>query len=150
MTVASEIMDRSPPTVPPHLPVKDLAKMLLEERLDGVCVVENGQLLGVVTTMDLIFQEQPVHLPTFFVFLDALIPLESPRRAEHDVAKIAGARVADIMTVDVRTATPITPVEDLARLMVEHHVSIVPVLDDTRLLGVVDKRSMLRAAFPGK
>ncbi len=144
---ASDIMDRTPPTVAPDVLVKDLARRLLDERLDGVCVVEDGQLAGVVTAMDLIFQEQPVHLPSFFVFLDALIPLENPRRAEHDLEKIAGARVADIMSTDVRTATPNTPAEELARMMVEHHLSIVPVVDGRRLAGVVDKRGMLRAAF---
>jgi CBS domain-containing protein len=148
MTIrASDIMDRTPPTVAPDVLVKDLSQKLLDERLDGVCVVRDGELVGVVTAMDLIFQEQPVHMPSFFVFLDALIPLENPRRAEHDLEKIAGARVGDIMSTEIRTATPQTPAEDLARLMVEHHVSIIPVVDGTRLVGVVDKRGMLRAAF---
>ncbi len=45
--------------------------------------------------------------------------------------------VADIMTADVQTATPDQQVHELARLMTEHRIRHVPVLDGDRLCGVV-------------
>jgi CBS-domain-containing membrane protein len=138
----------SPRSVAADLSVEDLARVLLRDSLDGVCVVDDaGRLRGVVTTMDLVFQEQPVHLPSFIVFLDALIPLGG-ERAEQEVRKIAGASVAEIMTTEVVTVRPETPIGELAERMVRDHLSLLPVLDDAGdLVGVVDKRAILEAAF---
>jgi len=147
MQTAGEVMQESR-SVSPTLSVQELARLLLEERLDGVCVVaEDGALAGVVTSMDLIYQEKALHLPTFFVLLDGVLPLDSPWRAERELDKISGAQVADIMTTDPVFVRPETPLEEVATLMVERHISIVPVVADERLVGVVTKPAMLRAAF---
>jgi CBS domain-containing protein len=37
-------------------------------------------------------------------------------------------RARDIMTTNALTVTPITPVRDIAQLMVEHRISSVPVV----------------------
>jgi CBS domain-containing protein len=145
---AREIMDPVPRTVTPDTEVRTLAALLLAERLDGTCVVdEAGALVGVVTTMDLVFQERPVHLPSFFALLDAFVPTESGRSVERDIQRISGARVADIMSTDIETVSPDTPVREVATRMVDHHHTLLPVVDGGRLVGVVDKRCMLKVAL---
>lgn len=132
----------------PEASVKELAQVLLGEHLDGVCVVnQDGELLGIVTSMDLIFQEKRLHLPTFFVLFDAVLPLEDPRKAEHELQKIAGRTVQEVMTPAPVTVTTATPLDKVASLMVERHITVVPVLQDGRLVGVVTKPAMLRAAY---
>ena len=143
---ARDVM-RAPHTVSPDMTVRDLAALLLSERLDGVCVVREDALVGVVTAMDLVFQEKPLHLPSFFVFLDAFIPMESNAKIEHDLRKITGATVADIMSVDVERVTPRAPLSEVASMMVDHHRALLPVVEGERLVGVIDKRAMLAAAF---
>jgi CBS domain-containing protein len=147
MRTAADVMNRDPITVRPDLPVQDLANLLLDGKNDGACVVEDGRLVGVVTTMDLIYREKRVHLPTFFWFLDAMIPLESPFRTQREVAKIAAATVRDLMTTTPIVAEPSTLVDAVASMMIDHHVSLVPVVDQGRLVGVVTKAGMLREAF---
>jgi CBS domain-containing protein len=57
--VAGDIMDRSPLTVSAATSLDTLAHQLLDARLDGACVLNDEQhLRGVVTVMDLLFQEQ--------------------------------------------------------------------------------------------
>ncbi|MBK8482685.1 MAG: CBS domain-containing protein [Proteobacteria bacterium] len=147
MQTAGEVMQEAR-SVSPTLSVQDLARLLLEEQLDGVCVVaEDGALVGVVTSMDLIFQEKQLHLPTFFMLLDGVLPLDAPWRAERELDKISGAEVADIMTADPVAVAKDTPLDQVATLMVERHISILPVVADDRLIGVVTKPAMLRAAF---
>ncbi|MFJ5708411.1 CBS domain-containing protein [Streptomyces sp. NPDC093105] len=54
--------------------------------------------------------------------------------------------VSEVMTHNVVTAAPATPFKDIARLLAEHDVSAVPVVDkDRRLLGVVSEADLLRA-----
>jgi CBS domain-containing protein len=50
----------------------------------------------------------------------------------------------DIMTHDVITVAADTPVQDLAMLLLEHHVSGVPVVDGSgKILGVVSEADLL-------
>jgi CBS domain-containing protein len=52
--------------------------------------------------------------------------------------------VADVMTSDVLTARTAMPLKELARVLAEHHVSALPVLDvDDRVVGVVSERDVL-------
>jgi CBS domain-containing protein len=52
--------------------------------------------------------------------------------------------VADVMTTRVLTAHPSMPLKELARVLAEHRISALPVLDtDDRLIGVVSERDLL-------
>jgi CBS domain-containing protein len=59
-------------------------------------------------------------------------------------------RVDEVMTRDVTTVAPETPVREIARLMVERRVSAVPVVDAAgRLLGLVSEGDLLQRAETG-
>jgi CBS domain-containing protein len=147
MKHAADVMDPDVIIVPPELTVRELATLLLADKSDGACVVEDEMLIGVVTAMDLIFQEQPVHLPSFFVFFDAVIPLERPAKVQQELDKLLGAQVKDIMSTDLIVVAPTTPIEEVAATMVKHHTGYIPVVEGGKLVGVVTKRAVLKAAF---
>jgi len=136
-------------TVIPTRSIRDLVELLLRERSDGACVVEHGRLVGVVTTMDLVFQEKRVHLPSILTLMDFAIPLEPPDRLREELDKIAGTTVADIMSRHPIYVAPDTPMSEIASRMVDEHLTIVPVVEGERLLGMITKQALLRAAFPG-
>jgi len=53
-------------------------------------------------------------------------------------------RVAQIMTTDVVSARPNTPLKDIARTLAERSISAMPVLDeDGRAIGIVSERDLL-------
>lgn len=50
----------------------------------------------------------------------------------------------DVMTTNVITITPDTRVIDVAKLLLEHHISAVPVVDaDGRVLGIVSEEDLI-------
>jgi CBS domain-containing protein len=51
--------------------------------------------------------------------------------------------VATVMTNDVVTVTSTTEVIEVARLMVQHAVSGIPVVDDGRVVGIVTERDIV-------
>jgi CBS-domain-containing membrane protein len=52
--------------------------------------------------------------------------------------------VEAVMTSDVVTAQPSTPFQELVRLLEQHHISALPVIDDTgRLVGIVSEADLL-------
>lgn len=146
MRYAHEIIQPDPVTVSPDLSVTDLARLLLEHDQDGFVVVEEGRVVGVVTAMDLIFQEKRVHLPSFITVMEVVVPV-GHRAAVKELEKVTGSTVRDIMTPDPYTVAFDAGLDRIATLMVEKHVSLVPVLKDDVLIGVVTKRDVLRAAF---
>ena len=63
---------------------------------------------------------------------------------DQQIPDSAKKRVGDIMTTAVLTVRPDTPVYQIARLMSEHDVSGVPVIDDNeRVLGVITELDMI-------
>jgi CBS domain-containing protein len=142
---AKDLMDPEGVTVAPALALEELARRFTSQRLDAACVLDGGKLVGVVTGMDLIFQDKRLHMPNSVTILDAVIPLESRKRTQFELRKMAGSTVADVMTVDVKSVSPQTSMEDVASLMVDRHLSVVPVMDGTNFLGAITRHSMLRA-----
>jgi CBS domain-containing protein len=135
-------------TVVPTRSVRDLAELLLRERSDGACVIEHGRLVGVVTTMDLVFQEKQVHIPSILTLMDFAIPLEPPDRLRDELEKIAGLRVMDIMSRLPIFVTPDTAMAEVASVMVDKHLTIVPVVEGHHVIGMITKHALLMAAFP--
>ena len=59
-------------------------------------------------------------------------------------------RAKDIMTENVVSVEPATSVEHVARLMLEHHISAVPVIDDAfRVVGIVSEGDLMRRPETG-
>lgn len=147
MRIARDVMGPVQATVLRVTPVSEVAALLRDRAMDGVCVVDGDHLVGVVTAMDLIAREKPVHVPAVVVLMDLVIPLEGARRTEADIAKITARTAGELMTTEVTAAAPDTTLTEVAGWMVERHLSMIPVVDGGRLVGVITKHDMLRAAF---
>jgi CBS domain-containing protein len=66
------------------------------------------------------------------------------RRMHSEHGAMKNLTVSDVMTRPVLTARAATPVKELARIMVEHHISALPVLDeDDQLIGVVSEADVI-------
>jgi len=62
-------------------------------------------------------------------------------------------KVEDVMTRDVKTVTPETSLREVARILAEHRVSGIPVVEDGRVVGVVSEADILvkeRGEKPGR
>ncbi len=58
-------------------------------------------------------------------------------------------QVKDIMTTNLKTVTPDTPVKDLAMMMVMEHISGAPVVDEeNNLVGIISEKDILQHMFP--
>ena len=58
-------------------------------------------------------------------------------------------RAADVMTADVVAVGPETSVEEIARLLLQHRISAVPVIEAGRLLGMVSEGDLMLRAEAG-
>lgn len=57
--------------------------------------------------------------------------------------------IQSIMTTNVITVQETAPLSEVARIIVAHHLSGVPVVDDTgRMVGIISERDVLREMHP--
>lgn len=145
MPIAKDIMTQNLITVKKDLPIKELSKIFIEHKINGIPVVDNnGKLIGIVTEEDLIDQNKNLHIPTVISLFDAVIYLESDKKFTDDVRKLTGTTVADIYTSKVITITPETTLNDCANLMAEKNIHSLPVLENGALVGIVGKIDLIR------
>ena len=143
MRTAQDIMTRSVITVSPDTDITQATRILLENRINGLPVVDaEKRLVGIV-------QQKRIPLPSLFTLLDGYISLTSAKQFEKEVQKIAATRVEQAMTPNPVTVGLGTSVEDIASLMVEKKLHTLPVVDKGKLVGVIGKEDMLRTLMSG-
>jgi len=149
MLKVKDIMSKKPITVSPETEILHATKLLLENRINGVPVVdEAGKLVGILCQSDLIAQQKKLPVPSFFTFLDGLIPLTSMKQLEKEVGKIAATTVAQAMTPKPVSVRPDTDIETVAALMVDNNFHTIPVVDAGKLVGIVGKEDILKTLMP--
>ena len=148
-----EVMTSDVVTFGPDETVEVATRRLVERDVDGAPVVDaDGQVIGMLSSDDLLVQETQLHYPTVFSLFGAYLELPSShRRFEAELRRAIAAVVSDVMERDPTTCAPDDTLERAATLMHERKVSRLPVLDGDRLVGIVARGDLLRAliAAPG-
>ena len=144
--LAKDIMTAEVVTLTPEQTVTEAAKLLTKHRISGAPVLDaEGALVGIVSENDLIIQDVKLHFPNYVQFLDSYIYLGSLAQFESTLKKAVGAKVKDIMTTAVTTTPPEASIEDVATAMVRQDVGLVPVVEDSRLVGIIAKSDIVRS-----
>lgn len=151
MKSAREIMSPDPMTVGPETPVKEIAQIMLDNRIRCLPVVdEEGKVLGVVDEEDLVHQDAKIQFPSFIHFLDSYIMLPSSlNRFKKELRQAVGSVAHDVMEEEYRAVDPIDSVEAVATLMVDKDLEYVLVVEDGRLQGLITRSDILKTLIGG-
>ncbi len=123
-------MTRSHLTVKPWTALKAASELMQRHRTHQLLVVDQGKLVGIVAHQDI---RRALQLDTTDLEFHELLSL------------VNTVKVQDIMTREVITVTPDTPVEEAARLMVEKRIGCLPVMEKEQLVGIVTREDLLAA-----
>lgn len=151
MKSALEIMSPDPLTVDPDVPVKDIAQMMLDNRIRCLPVVDpEGNVLGVVDEEDLVHQDAKIQFPSFIHFLDSYIMLPSSlNRFQRELRQAVGAVAHDVMEEEYEAVRPEDSVERVATLMVKKDLEYVLVVEGGKLQGVITRADILKTLTEG-
>lgn len=150
MLKVKDIMTKTVITVTPDTDIVEAAKLLLENHINGMPVVESGdKLVGIICQSDLIAQQKKFPVPNLFTFLDGFITLTSIKQLETEIEKFAAIRVEQAMTKKPVTVNPESPIDEVASLMVDKYYHTLPVVEDNRLVGIIGKEDVLRTLTSG-
>ncbi|HZB76798.1 MAG TPA: CBS domain-containing protein [Solirubrobacteraceae bacterium] len=147
LTVA-DIMDPDPVTVTPEDTVEAVLRVLRENELPGVPVINSGgRCVGIITEADLVMagEDADLHLPHYFELFGGFVFLESLGHFEERLRKATAALARDLMTEDPVTIEPSVSVQDAARLISRSKHNRLPVAEHGRLVGVVTRVDVLEA-----
>jgi CBS domain-containing protein len=132
----SDVMTTSVITVDRITPYKEIARLLAEHRISGVPVLKMGrEVAGVVTEADLVAAQA-----------DAMRRLRAAARPNwlRGRQRHPAVTAGELMTSPAVTIGPLATVPAAARLMSDHHVRRLPVVDQHgRLIGIVSRRDLL-------
>jgi len=110
-------------TISPDATVRELLGLLAEHNVGAVVVSGDGEGVdGIVSERDVV------------------------RHLHEDESVLDGA-VRVIMTSDVATCEPTTPVDDLRVMMTERRIRHVPVVTDGRLSGIISIGDVVKSSI---
>lgn len=130
--------------------VREVAKILKENNISGVPVIDDEELVGIVSEGDLlklliIPEKGELWLPSPFEVIE--VPIreylgwEETKKILSDVGSI---KVEEIMNKDVYTISSEASVEEASEHMVRHRINRLPVIDeDDRVVGIVTRGDII-------
>jgi acetoin utilization protein AcuB len=125
-----ELMTGAPITVSPETGVFEARQTMLKERIRHLLVKEGGRLVGIVTDRDI-----RLNLPSQATSL-------SVWEVNYLLARLT---VGEVMSKGVIITGPDQEARAAARLMLEHKIGALPVLDGEHLVGILTETDILRA-----
>jgi len=125
-----DLMSADPIAVSPDTTVFDARQTMLKERIRHLLVTEGQRLLGIVTDRDI-----RLNLPSQATSL-------SVWEVNYLLARLT---VEEVMSTGVIIIGPDQNARNAARLMLEHKIGALPVLDGGRLIGIITETDVLRA-----
>ena len=125
-----ELMTKDPLSVSIDTPVIDARRTMLEHRIRHLLVKDSGRLAGIVTDRDI-----RLNLPS---------PATSLSVWEINYL-LARMTVGSVMTASVITVDPNRDAVEAARIMLDHKIGALPVVDGGTVVGIMTETDILRA-----
>jgi CBS domain-containing protein len=144
---ARELMSSPAIAVGPETKIQEVARTMREAQISGVPVIdENGALLGVITELQLIERSAPVKQPRYLALLSGLIPLnlEEYREYREQVKLVLATNAEELMDDDPAAVGPETDLDTILALMSEPEVTMLPIVENDRVIGVVTRTDLVR------
>ncbi len=153
----TSIMRKKIPVVAPDDTVNTVASMIANSDIPGVLVVEDGELLGIITESDIVTRKASVDFPETVSFLGGYFHagrLQLPWNREtrddasdfdHSIRRVLATSARELMTSPVINIDEDATVSDLATIMIDHNLNPVPVVsDDNRIVGIVTRKDLVK------
>jgi acetoin utilization protein AcuB len=129
-----DLMTPAPITVDPEMPMLQARERMREARIRHLVVTEEARVVGIVTDRDI-----RLNLPSPATSL-------SVWEINHLLASLT---VRQIMSASVIVVDPDRPAAEAARIMTDHKIGALPVVDGTQLTGIITESDFVRAAAAG-
>lgn len=116
-------------TVEPNMPIMDALNLMKEKNIRRTPIVRKGKLVGIVSDKDLL----------------GASPSDATSLSVWEINYLLSqVTVGDVMTSEVLTVTEDTPIEEVARIMVDNKIGGVPVMRDGQVVGLITETDLFK------
>jgi CBS domain-containing protein len=138
-----DVMTRNVISVGPDESVMKAARLMLQNRISGLPVIDrDGELMGIVTEGDFLRRGELGTQRRRPKWLEFII---GPGRLAEEYVHASGRKVDEIMTTDPVTVTEDDTLEDVVELMERRHVKRLPVTRGGRVIGIISRSNLMHA-----
>jgi len=130
-----DVMSSSPRVTAPDCPIANVAHDMIQYRFRRLPVVSDDVLYGMVTATDIM-----KYLGSREVF---------SRLTTGNVEEVMGLPVRTLVAGDLFTTTPMQSINQAAREMLTRNIGALPVIEGSRLIGLVTEFDLVRAFAKG-
>ncbi len=138
-----DVMTRNVISIGADEPVIKAARMMLENRISGLPVVDaKSQLVGVVTEGDFLRRREigtERQRPKWLEFV------LGPGKLAQEYVQTSGRKVAEIMTPDPWTVGEDDALEDVVEIMERRHIKRLPVIRAGQMVGIISRANLMHA-----
>jgi CBS domain-containing protein len=140
--VAGDIMNKRVVTIRKDQTIEELARILINNRISGVPVVdEEKNILGIVTETDIIIKESNMPFPPSFNYT-FIKYYDSYTKTTKEYFK---TKVEEVMTKKIKTAKIDMPIEKVVNIMIHNDINRIPVVDnDNKLAGIITRTDIMQ------
>ncbi|MFW6148400.1 MAG: CBS domain-containing protein [Atribacterota bacterium] len=126
---ARDIMTKGVITVKKDDTLDEIATLMIEKRISGFPVLENDEIIGVITANDL------------FLVMDLIKTGEllTDNSENNSLPKVDFA-----MSTDISTVEPKTDLDEIIALMKYRNIHTLPVVNNKKLVGVIGRRDVFK------
>ena len=140
---AEDVMVSTVITVGVNASIGEVAAILLNNHISAAPVVdEKGELVGIVSEGDLMRRPEIGTTKRHSWWLELI---SNKWASATEYIKSHSRKVADVMTRDLITAKPDTPLGDIAGLLERNQIKRVPIVEGGKLVGIVSRANILQA-----
>lgn len=144
--VARDIMTRDVVSIHVETPVREIARVLLENHISAAPVIdEAGRPIGIVSEGDLVKRSESDREARRDWWMSLLA--EGEHLSDDFLSYIrSDQRVArHIMSAPVVTVAEDTGIEEIARILSSYRIKRVPVITHRRMVGIISRADLVRA-----
>lgn len=144
--LAKDIMTKEVITVKKEATIQQIAKILTENRISGVPVVnDESKIVGIVTKKDLLYKDVEPRFPSYVEVLGGIVFVDGVKHYEEELKKLVANTAADIMTTSVITISEDVDIRKIAEIMIEKGVNRLPVTQNDKLIGIVSRGDIVKS-----
>ena len=139
----TDIMSTNVATVAPDTSVKEVAMLMVQRRISGVPVVdEGGHVIGLISEGDLIRRPEMATDKPLSRWASLMTGQEQKAR---DFIKTHGLHAQEVMTPAVVTINADATLNEAAGRMEKNKIKRLPVVEGGKLIGILTRADLLRA-----
>lgn len=129
---AKDMMSDEVITVKKDDSLAEVAELMIKKRISGFPVLENGEIIGIITSNDL------------FLVMDMI---KTGELLQNDDTYSSQPSVNFAMSTNIVTVNPETNLDEIISLMKYRNIHTLPVMSQNKLVGVIGRRDIFKSFY---